>query len=149
MTGLRQAALAIALILPLSACSHIKTPVIAFDDDGNYLPRDVGDGLVVSPKSYIPDVPMPVGFKAVSSLSGWEYDGQVRKVQHVYQGHARPGDAVAFYQRVLPLDKWNLVDIQAVGNTTVLRYTKGYESLTITVVQGWGIATITINIAPR
>lgn len=149
MTSLCRAAVAIALTLSLCACGSVKTPVLAFNDDGQYLPRDVGSGLVMSQKSLIPDVPMPVGFKAVSSRSNWQYDGQVRVVNHVYQGHAEPGDAVAFYQRVLPLNQWTLVEIEGVGDTTVLRYTKGAERLAVTVNNGWGVATVTIKIEAR
>lgn len=138
-----------ALLLPSIGCSHVKTPVLAFNDDGEYLPRDVGDGLVRKPNSLIPDVPMPVGFKAVASQSNWQYDGKVRVVNHVYQGHAEPGDAVAFYQRVLPQNQWKMVDIQAIGETTVMRYTKGSERLSVTTEDGWATTTIKINIDAR
>ena len=47
----------------------MQTPMLAFTDDGQYLPRDVGQGLVVSPNPLIADVPIPVGFKAVSDAS--------------------------------------------------------------------------------
>lgn len=127
-------------------CSHIKTPAVAFNDDGEYLPQDVGEGLVRSPNPLIPDVPMPVGFKAVASQCSWQFDGNVRVVQHVYQGHAEPGDAAEFYQRTLPSNNWSLIDIQAVGDATVLRYSKGPELLQITAKDGWAVSTITINI---
>ena len=50
-----------ALLLTAAGCQHIKTPVLAFSDDGDYPQPTVGDGLVASPESYIPAVPMPVG----------------------------------------------------------------------------------------
>jgi hypothetical protein len=127
-------------------CSSIKTPAVAFTDDGEFLPQDVGKGLVRSPNPLIPDVPMPVGFKAVASQCFFQYDGSVRVVQHVYQGHAEPGDAAEFYQRTLPSNNWSMIDIQAVGEATVLRYTKGPEQLKITTRDGWAVSTITINI---
>ena len=127
----------------------VQTPVVAFTDDGDFLPQDVGDGLVASPNPLIPDVPMPVGFKAVPSQSNWRYDGQVRVVNHVYQGHAKQGDAVEFYQRTLPDYNWTMTDMQSVGEATVMRYVKGPEQLAISTRQGWGVSTITINIEGR
>ena len=143
--------LALALVLPLVSvgCSHIKTPVIAFNDDGEFLPQDVGEGLVAAPNPLIPDVPMPVGFKAVASQSNWRYDGRIRVVHHVYQGHADPGDAAEFYQRLLPADNWSMIDLQAVGESTVLRYAKGVEALTITTTDGWAVSTIKIEIGAK
>ena len=134
------------LLFAVAGCSYVKTPAVAFSDDGEYLPRDVGNGLVKSPNPLIPDVPMPVGFKAVASQCFWQYDGNVRVVQHVYQGHAEPGDAAEFYQRTLPNHNWALTDIQGVGDATILRYTKGIEELKITAKDGWAVSTIQINI---
>lgn len=141
--------LAASALLPLTGCGHIQTPVLAFNDDGQYLPGDVGEGLVTAPNPLIPDVPMPVGFKAVPSQSNWHYNGQVRVVRHVYQGQAKTGDAAAFYQLYLPENNWSLVDIQAVGDSTVMNYNKGPETLTVTANQGWGVTTVTIDIQGR
>lgn len=149
MTRFATTCLSLFVLLAAAGCSSIKTPAVAFNDDGQYLPQDVGDGLVVSPDPLIPDVPMPVGFKAVASQCHWQYDGNVRLVQHVYQGHAEPGDAAEFYQRTLPSNKWVMMDIQAIGGNTVLRYTKGAEKLAITTKDGWAVSTITIVIEGR
>ncbi|MFK7790862.1 MAG: hypothetical protein AB8C95_15390 [Phycisphaeraceae bacterium] len=146
MTRLATICLTFAVLFITAGCSHIKTPAVAFTDDGEFLPQDVGEGLVRSPNPLIPDVPMPVGFKAVASQCSFQYDGNIRIVQHVYQGHAEPGDATEFYQRTLASNNWSLIDIQAVGNATVLRYTKGPEVLRITAKDGWAVSTITINI---
>ncbi|MFN3168679.1 MAG: hypothetical protein ACE37H_16590 [Phycisphaeraceae bacterium] len=140
---------AAAALLSAAGCSYVKTPVVAFSDDGEFLQQDVGDGLVASPNPLIPDVPMPVGFKAVASKSNWRYDGRVRVVNHVYQGHAKSGDAVEFYQRTLPDHNWTLVDMQSVGGATVLRYVKGPEQLAITTDQTWAVTTITIGIEAK
>lgn len=146
MTRFVTTCLTLFVLLAAAGCNSIKTPAVAFSDDGQYLPQDVGDGLVRSPNPLIPDVPMPVGFKAVASQSHWQFDGNVRVVQHVYQGHAEPGDAAEFYQRTLPSNKWSLIDIQAIGGSTVLRYAKGPEKLQITTKDGWAVSTVTINI---
>jgi len=149
MTRLSFTALTFAVLLPAAGCAHIKTPVVAFSDDGEYLPGEVGDGLVAAPNPLIPDVPMPVGFRAVATQSSWHFDGRVRVVHHVYQGQANQGDGIEFYQRVLPAHNWNLVDMQAVGKSTVMRYAKGPERLTVTTEYTWGVATITIDIEAR
>ena len=146
MTRFATICLTLSTLLTAAGCSHIKTPAVAFTDDGELLAQDVGKGLVRSPNPLIPDVPMPVGFKAVASQCSFQYDGNVRVVQHVYQGHAEPGDAAEFYQRTLPSNNWKLVDIQALGGATMLRYTKGPELLRITAQDGWAVSTITINI---
>ncbi len=135
------------LLLTATGCSYVKTPVVAFSDDGQYLQKDVGKGLVADPNPLIPDVPMPVGFKAVASQSHWRFDGRVRVVHHVYQGHAKQGDAVEFYQRTLPDFQWTMVDIQSVGDATALRFVKGPEQMSVATSQGWsGVTTITIDI---
>lgn len=149
MKRLSRSAFATAVLLSLSGCGYVKTPIVAFNDDGQYLPRDVGDGLVQARASLIPDVPMPVGFKAVASQSNWQYDGQVRVVNHVYQGHAQQGEAAAFYRRLLPANNWTPGEIESVGEVTVMRFTKGPERLVVTTEQGWGIATIRIKIDAR
>lgn len=149
MTQFATTCLTMFVLLTATGCGSIKTPAVAFSDDGEFLPQDVGEGLVVSPNPLIPDVPMPVGFKAVASQCFWQYDGNVRVVQHVYQGHAEPGDATEFYQRTLPSNKWTLVDIQAIGDNTVLRYTKGAEKLSIATKDGWAVSTVTINIEAK
>ena len=149
MTRFITSCLAAALLLTAAGCNYVKTPAVAFSDDGDYLPQDVGKGLVKSPNPLIPDVPMPLGFKAVASQCYWQYNGNVREVQHVYQGHAEPGDAAEFYQRTLLAHNWALQDIQGVGDATVLRYIKGPERLKITTKDGWAVSTITINIDPK
>lgn len=149
MTRSTLAALALAALLLASAGCGLKTPAVAFTDDGEYLQRDVGEGLVASPNPLIPDVPMPVGFKAVASQSSWRYDGNVRVVHHVYQGHAKQGDAIEFYRTMLPDSHWTLVDIQSVGETSVQHYVKGPERLAVSTKHTWGVTTVTIDIEGR
>ena len=142
-------ALAFALLLTAAGCNGVKTPVVAFSGGGEYLHKPVGDGLVASPNPLIPDVPMPVGFKADAEKSNWRYDGRVRVVHHVYDGYAKQGDAVEFYQRTLPDYHWSMVDIQSVGDSTVLHYIKGPERLAVTIDMTWGVTNIKIDIEGR
>lgn len=149
MTRLIQSILALVVLLPALGCSYVKTPAIAFSDDGDYLPQDVGRGLVASPESKIADVPMPIGFKPVGSKCSWAWDGRARVVRHVYQGHSKQGDVVEFYRRTLPGQGWALVDMQSISDSTVIRYTKGVEQMAITSERSWGVSTITIDIKAR
>ena len=140
---------ATALLTFAAGCQHIQTPFIAFSDDGQYLQPSVGDGLVADPASLIPDVPMPVGFRPVASQSTSSFDGQVRTVHHVYQGHAQAGAAAAFYQNTLPTHDWGWVDTQNIRNTTTSTYTKGAERLTLQTRFHLGVSTITVQIHAR
>lgn len=137
------------MLMVAAGCQHIKTPVVAFSDDGEYLQPTVGEGLVVDPDSYIPDVPMPVGFRAVASQCTSSFDGRVRTVHHVYQGHTRPGAAAAFYQDVLPDYAWEFVETRNVSDQTTLTYTKGAERLTVQTRHGMGVSTVTLQITAR
>ncbi|MEM9416670.1 MAG: hypothetical protein AAGA29_14510 [Planctomycetota bacterium] len=138
-----------AMLMLAGGCQHIKTPVLAFTDDGEYLQPAVGEGLVASPESYIPDVPMPVGFRAVASQCTSSSDGQSRTVHHVYQGHAKSSAAAAFYQDLLPEHGWTFVSAENVSDTATLFYTKGRESLTVETRHGYGVTTVTIDINAR
>ncbi|XAM00250.1 hypothetical protein OT109_02450 [Phycisphaeraceae bacterium D3-23] len=138
-----------ALLTLVGGCQHIKTPVLAFTDDGDYLQPAVGEGLVASRESYIPDVPMPIGFRAVASQCTSGSDGRSRTVHHVYQGHAKSSAAAAFYQDVLPEHGWDFVSAQNVSDTATLTYTKGSESLTVETRHGYGVTTVTIDINAR
>lgn len=148
MTRHSQLLLALTLLIAVTGCG-MKTPALAFSDDGAYLPRKVGQGLVASANPLIPDVPMPIGFKAVPSKSHWHYNGQIRTVTHVYQGHCEQGDALSFYREQLPDYNWTLDQIQTVADASVMYYNKGPERLTVTSTYAWGVATITIEIDRR
>lgn len=149
MIRLIQSALFFVVLLPALGCGYVKTPAIAFSDDGEYLPQDVGRGLVSSPDSKIADVPMPIGFKPVGSKCSWGWDGRARVVHHVYQGHSKQGDVVEFYQRTLSDHGWSMVDMQSISDSTVIRYSKGVEQMAITSERSWGVSTITIDIKAR
>jgi len=140
-----------------AGCENVKTPVIAFTDDGDYLGYRGGKGLVASDQSPIPDVPMPIGFKPVVSKSSSSFDGQVRSVNHVYQGRAKHADAVAFYRNILPIHGWSFVNRSDQNDgTTIQTFTKGRETLEVFTQQGTlagnidsSVTTIVITIGPR
>lgn len=127
-----------------------QVPVVAFNDDGQYLSQRVGPGLVAATESPIPDVPMPIGFKPVVSRCSSSFDGVVRTVVHVYQGRARAAEAVLFYRQQLPLFGWEPADKQAhEDGSTTLYYTKGAESLSMRLDNRFNTTTIEAYIAAR
>jgi hypothetical protein len=127
-----------------------KVPVVAWTDDGDYLPKRVGPGLVAMENSPIPDVPMPIGFKPVRSECSSSFDGMSRTVSHVYQGRARAAEVVLFYSQQLSLHGWQRVEKQNHDdNSTSLHYTKGAESLGIRFSDRHGTTTIEVYLSPR
>lgn len=127
-----------------------QVPVVAFNDDGEYLPKRVGPGLVAATESPIPDVPMPIGFKPVVSQCSSSFDGVARTVAHVYQGRARAAEAVLFYRQQLPLFNWEPTDMQThEDGSTSLYYTKGAESLGMRLNNRFNTTTIEVYVTPR
>jgi len=127
-----------------------QVPVVAWNDDGEYLPKRVGPGLVANEQSPIPDVPVPIGFKPVKSLSSSSFDGVARTVTHIYQGRGRSAEAAIFYRQQLPLNQWRRVDKQVhEDGSTSLYYDKGAESLGMRMSDRNGIITLEVYITPR
>ncbi|MFA9476713.1 hypothetical protein ACERK3_00260 [Phycisphaerales bacterium AB-hyl4] len=144
------AMLLVALVATLGACTEQSVPRIAYSDDGQYLRPAAGPGLVAKDTSPIPDVPLPIGFVGVPSRSQADFDGQVRHVHHVYQGRANTAEVVNFYRRQLPRKDWaSLGREQEDDGTTVMRFTKGHESLNIRVGVRHSVVTVIVNIGPR
>jgi len=127
-----------------------QVPAVAWNDDGEYLPKRVGPGLVAMEQSPIPDVPMPIGFKPVKSQCSSSFDGVARTVTHIYQGRAKTSETVIFYRQQLPLYNWELVDRQGHEDGSVsLHFTKGAEALGVRLSEYHGIATIEVYMAPQ
>ncbi len=127
-----------------------EVPVVAWNDDGQYLPKRVGPGLVAADNAPIPDVAMPIGFKPVVSQCSSSFDGVARTVTHLYQGRARSVETVLFYRQQLPLDGWMLVDKQAhEDGSSSLHYTKGAEALSLRLSGRFNTATVEVYISPR
>lgn len=139
------------VLLPVLAltggCNILKNPVVSFTDDGEVLHNPAGDGLVLSPTPFIPDVPVPVGFKAVASKSSSSFNGQIRTVNHYYQGRAILGQTLEFYEAHLPRNDWRFDGQSVSGQWTTLRYTKGAERLTVSIRHFQGVASVDVRIA--
>lgn len=137
----------LSLALLLAGCTQkVRLPGVPFSDEGSYLPPKAGPGVVAAEKSYIPDVPMPIGFKPLPKRSSSSSDAYARTVHHVYQGHASSAEVVLFYRQHLGKYHWNYTGREQTDHSLVLYYTKGPEQLRIAARQRFGLTTITIDI---
>lgn len=120
-----------ALVLAVGGCGEFSG---YRSDDGQWLSRSSGPGMVAKTPSPIPDVPMPVGFVAVAGRSSsFVTPAGVRMVTHTYQGLAEVDEAVRFYRRQLPLHGWTAVSEKMTGGVATLVCEKGPERLTVEV----------------
>jgi hypothetical protein len=127
-----------------------QVPVVAWNDDGDYLHHRAGEGLVADEQSPIPDVPKPIGFKPVKSRCGSSFDGIARTVTHVYQGRADTPETALFYRQQLPFYDWQRVEVQIhEDEATTMHYAKGAEALAVRLSDRHGTATIEVYITPR
>lgn len=141
--------LLLMVVLVLAGCHKVKTPVVAYSDEGAHLPAARGPGAVPHPDSPIPDVPMPVGFRPLPTQSHVSFDGVSRQLVHVYQGRAHPGEIRLMYTQNLPRYQWQKQSVEEAGrNTTILHYTKGRERLTVTIRRSYSVINLTIEINP-
>lgn len=143
--------LLLSLIPVVAGCTSQDVPRAAFSDDGDYLPRQRGPGLVPRDRSPIPDVPMLVGFVAVPSRSDSYVDGaSIRHVRHVYQGRSNVAEVVNFYRQQLPRHGWASRGRSTADDGSVtMRFTKGAESLRLHVAERNSVITKTVTIGPR
>ena len=138
--------LSVALLL-LGCTQEVRLPGVPFSDEGAYLPPKAGPGVVAAERSYIPDVPIPIGFKPLPKRSSSSADAYARTVHHVYQGHASSAEVVLFYRQHLGNYHWNYVGREQADDSLIVHYTKGPEQLRIAARQQFGLTTITIDIA--
>ncbi len=126
-------------------------PMIAYSDDGDFLPKPSGAGLVMAPDAEIPDVPRPVGFVGVPSKSTSSVDPLtgIRTVYHVYQGRSNTQDAAAYFRRNLDDFGWKLDGFDTGDpRATLQSYVKGPEQLRIAITGDKGITTLAVTLSP-
>jgi hypothetical protein len=113
--------------------------------------RDKNLPLVAAVNPPIADVPVPVGFTMTPDSTSKITPGDAsRLVDHRYKGNEDVLPVVRFYRDKLPDKGWTWVDqTQSQGNEITLHYTKGSETLTVTVSPGsWGNTFIRVKIDP-
>jgi len=134
-----------AAVLTGTGCSG----TLPYSKDGQYL-KGPGNlqGVVGLMDSPIPDVPVPIGFVPILDDSDARLEGNVRVIQHVYQGRATINDVIEFYRRGLPLHDWKYVSEGQRGDEYLMAYTKGVESLRVAVRKRGMVLTLQINMGP-
>lgn len=136
--------LPLAMLTLATGCgARPEAPRVPFSAEGGYLEGPAGAGVVADPDSPIADVPRPIGFRLLRSRSSTDVSGETRRVRHVYQGRAAVLDVVTMYRRHLPRADWNYLGREQQGSTTVLRYTKGPEQLTLRIGEEGVLSTLT------
>lgn len=98
----------------------------AIDDSG--APRSVGrPGLVPMARPPIPDLPVPIGFKLVESISRSYESAGARLIDHTYEGRESKYDVDRFYRKQMPLKGWTMRSTQMVRGEHLLRFVKDTE----------------------
>lgn len=90
-------------------------------------------GLVPRTNPPARDLPVPVGFSLMEDESRSYMSGNMRFIDHTYQGRATKGDLQHFYREQLPVRGWKLQNAQMVRGTHILRYEKDDEALDVQI----------------
>ena len=101
--------------------------------------RVTAAGLLASSRPLIEDLPVPIGFKLLESVSVHEVDDESgeRRVDHSYEGRAGRVALDRFYGREMVAAGWEAAyNRMEEGGEMVLGYVKGAEVCEIRVLQG-------------
>jgi len=91
------------------------------------------DRLTPSLSPYFADVPVPEGFRLMTSETSDYMTSGIRYARHVYEGPAVPVLVRDFYHQQMPLSRWTWVNTQSEGGVQTLRFEKEQERCDITV----------------
>lgn len=92
--------------------------------------------LVGQARPPIPDLPTPVGFNLDETRSRNFVTVGSRYVDHLYKGRAEKMAVVRFYQRHMPINRWEpITDVFSQGDM-VMDFRKGGEFCRVTVAAG-------------
>ncbi len=92
-----------------------------------------GTRLVAQSRPPVADLPIPVGFAIVESVSRSYESAGARFVDHTYQARADKFEVERFVREQLPGKGWTLRGSQMVRGTFFLKYEKGNEFLDVTI----------------
>ncbi len=101
-------------------------PLVGDNDGGSAKVRSEV-GLVPRARPPIPDLPVPVGFKLVESVSRDYESDNLRFVDHTYRGDAALVQVKRFVNEQMPRKGWTLETSQFVRGVHTLRFRKGEE----------------------
>jgi hypothetical protein len=124
--------LLLAALLPLAACQT----------DTN---RDLG-ARAYAP---LPDVPVAEGFELVELRSRTLDNGQLRFVDHMYQGRGDKFAVERFYEKQMPISGWTMEGKQFVQGRGTMDFVKGSEHCRITYYdESLGKTAVLVTIWP-
>lgn len=113
---------ALLTALGLASCGH-KTP-----ENQTLLPT-------ATPP--VADIPVPANFHLDTNRGGSkQWATGLRWVNHYYSGREDFLPTAAFYREQMPKNGWTFVDVNHLGSDIVQHYTKGAETVTVTISEG-------------
>ena len=108
--------------------------------------------LAASPRPYVPDIPLPQGFRLADQSSEDWATGPIRYVRHRYTGRADKYVVRRFYLEQMPLVKWAAVSNGSVYGYHTLQFRRQDESCTVTIADApgglFGQVRVEVVIAP-
>jgi hypothetical protein len=91
--------------------------------------------LTASRTPFIRDIPVPMSFELVDTMSRSYKRGGFRMIEHSYFGDAEPITVYAFYRDEMPRSGWRLLSDQNVQGAYHLSFHKGQETAVIVVTR--------------
>ena len=146
-------------LLALTACGRrdVSVPLFDWTDEGTYVPRPSGEGLVVAANSPVPDVPVPVGFVPLASQSesSTAASGN-RVVNHFYQGRGELDELLQFYRQNLPRFGWRVAGRETqpapsrrLSRIEQISFVKESEEVRVRAWKRERLMTVQIALGPR
>lgn len=146
-------------LIGVTACGRrdVSVPMLDWTDEGVYVPRSSGEGLVVAPDSPIPDVPVPVGYvPLVNQSESGTAAGGGRLVNHLYQGRGDLDEILQFYRQNLPRFGWRAAGRETepapnrrLTRTEEITFVKGSEEIRVRAWKRERLMTMQVAMGPR
>jgi len=89
-------------------------------------------------RMYVPDVPVPIGFKLDEGHSRHFATGGARYVDHVYKGTVDKMEVVKFYRREMPSHRWGGMEEQLVQGNVIMDFENNKTPEHCRVIVGGG-----------
>lgn len=106
-----------------------------------------GADLLNNPRPTVPDVPLPTGFSLEELRSRSWADGDLRFVDHLYEGSADKMAAVRFFETQMPVSHWTAQTKQITQGRATLDFAKNNEKCRITIYDTGFLGSTYIQIA--
>ncbi len=108
--------------------------------------------LTASRTPFVRDIPVPMSFELVDTMSRSDKRPGFRRIAHSYFGIAEPVTAYAFYREEMPKCGWQLLSDQNVQGVYHLSFQKGQETAVVIVKRdrrGWQRGTlVSVTVKP-